>query len=103
MIPSHNTDGNRRTGRAHQPAELRPWLGYGSGAGAQPASLFTVTSHMLAQQVLTDGVRFSSARYFGPAGRIFRTNFWPGVINAEDMAYAKHLGIDVSGPIIGRV
>ena len=57
MIPSHNTDGNRRTGRAHQSGELRPWLGNGSGAGAQPASLFTVTSRMLAQRVLTDGVR----------------------------------------------
>jgi len=48
---------------------------YGTESGGrsrpdQKASLFTVTSHELAQQVLTDNVRFSSAGYAMTMGRV---------------------------------
>ena len=54
--------------RADTPV-LEVHFGPRSGPGMRVSSLFTVTSHELARQVLTDNVRFSSAGYeamFGP-------------------------------------
>ena len=42
----------------------------GRSGPARPASLFTVTSHQFAQQVLTDSVRFSSAGYAATMGQV---------------------------------
>ncbi len=46
-----------------------PGPGRGSRPG-QPTSLFTVTSHELAQEVLTDSARFSSAGYATTIGQV---------------------------------
>ena len=42
----------------------------GRSGPAHPASLFTVTSHQFAQQVLTDSARFSSAGYAATMGQV---------------------------------
>ncbi len=62
--------------RADSPV-LQVHYGTGSGRGSQldpkaprVPSLFTVTSHELAQQVLTDNVRFSSAGYAMTMGQV---------------------------------
>ena len=62
--------------RADTPV-LHVHLGPGSGGGSgldprapQVPSIFTVTSHELAQQVLTDHERFSSAGYATTIGRV---------------------------------
>jgi cytochrome P450 len=55
--------------RADTPV-LHVQLGPGSGGGSGLRSLFTVTSHQLAQQVLTDSRRFSSAGLAATIGRV---------------------------------
>jgi cytochrome P450 len=62
--------------RADSPV-LHVHLGPGSGGGSGPdrkaprvPSVFTVTSHELAQQVLTDNARFSSAGYATTIGQV---------------------------------
>ena len=62
--------------RADTPV-LEVHFGSGSGARSRPArpgprmsSLFTVTSHELARQVLTDSARFSSAGYATTMGQV---------------------------------
>jgi cytochrome P450 len=61
-------------------------------------SLFTVTSHKIAQQVLTDNVRFSSAGYATTMGRVLGRS----ILEMDPPEHARHRAL-VAGAFRARV